>query len=553
MRSGDPDMDVTAAPQTRLRRRPSGEPPPLPRELNRSAIGWLVAFAFWAVIWVWVFLSDAPAIWITERDLELMEPIVENRAGWLTPTMQALNDIGTHWATPIVGWATMIGALLAKRVRHALILIASLSVVAGAVTVVSIQIGRPRPLGVTQIGDWEGFAQPSRPVALLAAALIAGALTLVPARRRRRCYASSAAVLGLFGLAQVYTGVDHPTDVFAGATVGVAVTLVLYRTIAPEAVFPITYPTGSTAHLDVSGSRGQAIRAGLIRQLGIDAVEVVPVALESSAGSTPLRIEGGDGRRYFGKLYASNHLRSDRWYKLGRTLLYGRLEDEQRFTSVRRLAEHEDYMLHVMRRVGLPCPEPFGIVEITPDREYLLVTEFLTGAAEIGSCGVDAPIVDAALDIVHGLWHAGLAHRDIKPANLMIQDGQVRIVDASFGQVRPSPWRQAVDLANMMLVLALRSSPELVCERARLRFTDDEIAEAFAASRGVTLPSQLRREVRRDGRQLLAVFRGMVADHPPVAIQRWSLRRIGLTLWIAVLALAIVSVFVANLEDIGLR
>ena len=29
-----------------------------------------------------------------------------------------------------------------------------------------------------------------------------------------------------------------------------------------------------------------------------------------------------------GKLYAITHVRSDRWYKLGRTLLYGRLEDE---------------------------------------------------------------------------------------------------------------------------------------------------------------------------------------------------------------------------------
>ena len=32
------------------RRRPSGEPPPLPRELNRAAWLWLALFAFWAVI-----------------------------------------------------------------------------------------------------------------------------------------------------------------------------------------------------------------------------------------------------------------------------------------------------------------------------------------------------------------------------------------------------------------------------------------------------------------------------------------------------------------------
>ena len=132
----------------------------------------------------------------------------------------------------------------------------------------------------------------------------------------------------------------------------------LYRTIAPEVVFPIVYGAGKTAHLDVGGARGEAIQSGLRQQLGIDATTVEPVGLESSAGSTPLRIETATGDLFFAKLYARNHLRSDRSYKLGRTLLYGRLEDEQRFTSVRRLVQHEDYMLHVMRRVGMPCAEP---------------------------------------------------------------------------------------------------------------------------------------------------------------------------------------------------
>jgi tRNA A-37 threonylcarbamoyl transferase component Bud32/membrane-associated phospholipid phosphatase len=547
-------MDISVdASSGRVRRRPSGEPPPLPRQLNRAAIGWLVAFAFWAILWVWIFLSDAPAIWITERDLEVMSPIVEHRVEWLTPTMQLVNDLGTHWVTPIVGWITLAVALWARRIRHALLVVASLSVVAGAVTVVAVRIGRPRPLGITRIGDWEGFAQPSRPVALLAAVLVAATLALVPRQRRRRCYQCVGLVLAVVGVAQVYTGVDHPTDVLAGATVGVAITLVLYRTVAPEAVFPVSYRRGRTAHLDVTGVRGQAIRAGLREQLGIAAVEISPVALESSAGSTPLRIDAANGDVLFAKLYARNHLRSDRSYKLGRALLYGRLEDEQRFTSVRRLVQHEDYMLHVMRRVGIPCPEPFGIVEITPDREYLLVTEFLTGATELGKSAVTEEVIDQGLSIVGQLWRSGLAHRDIKPANVMVQGGRVRLVDCSFAEIRPSPWRQAVDLANMMLVLALRSDPESVFARARLRFSDDEIAEAFAASRGVTLPSQLRREVRHDGRSLPQRFRALAPPRAPVAIQRWSWRRIGLTVWMLSVTVAVTAVFVSNLRDIGLR
>ena len=64
------------------------------------------------------------------------------------------------------------------------------------------------------------------------------------------------------------------------------------------------------------------------------------------------------------------------------------------------------------------------------------------------------------------LWNAGLAHRDIKPANLMVKDGHLVVIDVAFAQVRPSPWREAVDLANMMLVLAVRTDAERVYQRA---------------------------------------------------------------------------------------
>src|SRR3712207_7998983 len=80
------------------------------------------------------------------------------------------------------------------------------------------------------------------------------------------------------------------------------------------------------------------------------------------------------------------------------------------------------------------------------------------------------------------MWELGVAHRDIKPANLLVRDGRLVVIDTAFAEVRPSPWRQAVDLANMMLVLGLRTDAERVYRRARLQFTDEEIAEAFAAT-----------------------------------------------------------------------
>src|SRR4029453_7201373 len=112
-------------------------------------------------------------------------------------------------------------------------------------------------------------------------------------------------------------------------------------------------------------------------------------------------------------------------------------------------------------------------------------------------------------------WDANLAHRDIKPANLLVREAKLYLIDVFFAEIHPSPWRQAVDLANMMLCLGLRSSPEQVYERALQQFTVGEITEAFAAARGLALPSQLRKLMRAQGRDLAAEFVRLLPTPPP--------------------------------------
>jgi hypothetical protein len=146
-----------------------------------------------------------------------------------------------------------------------------------------------------------------------------------------------------------------------------------------------------------------------------------------------------------------------------------------------------------------------------------------------------------------------LAHRDVKPANLLVRDGRLYLIDVFFTEVRPSPWRQGVDLANMLLVLALRSESRRVYERALRQFTVEEISEAFAATRGITMPSQLRRLLRAQGRDLHAEFLRLLPEPPrPIAIQRFSTRRLGLILAVLAGVLVAVGLVVSNLDGLGL-
>ena len=96
-----------------------------------------------------------------------------------------------------------------------------------------------------------------------------------------------------------------------------------------------------------------------------------------------------------------------------------------------------------------------------------------------------------------------------------------------------------------MLVLAVRTDADRVYQRALRFFTPDEIAEAFAAARGVASPTQLRTLMKQDGRDLVAQFRALAPPRRPIALQRWSLKRVALILGLAVGALLVGSQIVS--------
>jgi membrane-associated phospholipid phosphatase/tRNA A-37 threonylcarbamoyl transferase component Bud32 len=538
------------------RRRPTGEAPPLPYHLQTSGVRWLIVGIVLMALTVVVFAGGMRglAVNVTVVDDAVVRWFGQLQAPGLVGAWRALAAISSWWVINGLLVALLVALLVLRRFRHLIVVLVLAQLLTLVVQAWLPPIAqRPRPFGVVIGAGWGGWGMPSLQVTLFAALLVAILYTMVPDGRWRNTGKWVAAgLVTLTGLGRVALGADAPTDVLVAAAIGVTLPLVAFRLFAPNEVFPVAYRRGRAAHLDVGGPRGAAIRQGLEDQLGLVVTEVKPFGLAGSAGSTPLRITvKGDPPTYlFGKLYAKGHLRADRWYKLGRELRYGRLEDEKPFNTVRRLVQQEDYALRVCRDAGLSSPAPYGFVELTPEREYLLVTEFFDDAVELGEAEVDEQIIDDGLGIVRRLWDAGLAHRDVKPANLLVRDGRMLLIDVAFIESRPTPWRQAVDLANMMLCLALRSNPEQVYRRAQLQFNNEEITEGFAAARGLALPSQLRRMLREKGRDLHAEFVRLLPSPPhPIRIQRWSLRRIALLALVALLAALVGSNIVQNVTN----
>jgi tRNA A-37 threonylcarbamoyl transferase component Bud32 len=535
------------------RRRPSGEPPPLPRKLGVSGVVWIGLAAFLFTIAVLVVAYATLGYSFDRWNSLFLQRLSALRAGWLDPVMLRVDDVlSSPWTIGILRLATTVALVGFRRWRHLIVFLASIVIVEALAYELAIFVASPRPDGVRIIGNWDGPSFPSPPVASLAVTLVGIVYTLVPSGRARSLAKWLAGgTLFVFAFARLYEAVDHPTDILSGLILGIGIPVIAFRVFTPNEVFPVTYRRGRAAHLDVGGRRGEAIVTAARDQLGLSVLEAKPIGLEGSGGSTPLRLRvaatsEAPERYIFAKLYAKSHVRADRSYKLGRAILYGALEDEAPFQSVRRFVEYEDYTLLLLHHLGLPTPMPYGFVEITPEREYMIVMEFFDGAVEIGDAVVDDEVIDGGLLLVRRLWDAGLAHRDIKPANLMVRDGKLLLIDVFFVQVRPSPWRQAVDLANMMLVLALRSDAKRVYEHALKYFTEEEIAEAFAATRGVASPTQLRAALKRDDRDLIREFRELAPERRPVAIQRWSVRRFVLGLSVLVVVALVALLVVGN-------
>ena len=369
----------------RATRRPTGAPPPLPKSIGFTGWLWLlVTFIVVGLASLWLHSSLSALHWV---DGFITDVVVDLRMGWLDGTTRSLNTTASTGGIAILAVGVIVATMWFRRWRHVIICLIGIAVVQLAAGGFYLLASRPRPFGVVPIAGWEGFSSPSMPIAGLAA-VGTSAIYMLVVQGRPRYYAKwiLAAGLAVSGLGRVYLGVDHASDDLFAAMISVSILVAGFRMFAPNEVFPIQYgKRGKSAHLDVTGSRGEAIKAAMKEQLGLTITNIKPVGLEASGGSTPLRItatdESGNHVALFAKLYAKSHVRADRWYKLGRTMLYGRLEDETPFSTVRRFVEYEDYTLRLLGAYGFPTPDALGIVEITPEREYMIAMEFFEDAA----------------------------------------------------------------------------------------------------------------------------------------------------------------------------
>jgi hypothetical protein len=208
------------------RRRPAGEPPPLPRRLGMTGWWWLVLGTIaiigagsTAIIGLTIpftrqfLLSPVGGAKLLPVDQRVLEGLAQLRTPALTRAMVVVAALSFQWVIAALGWATIVVLLAVRRFRHLLVFLG----VALLIHVVTAplaygmldKLSALRPAGIAMLGPAGLSAYPVLSLAMLTGRLVSMLYCLVPqGRRRQQGKVVVAGIVALVALARLYLAVD---------------------------------------------------------------------------------------------------------------------------------------------------------------------------------------------------------------------------------------------------------------------------------------------------------------------------------------------------------
>src|SRR3954464_10729866 len=148
------------------RRRPSGEPPPLPRHLNASGKWWLGLSVLVVVAWVVVLVTNSVRV-VDVADTRVLQAIADLRTPWLTRGGRVAGVLATAAGVFVIWQANLLVLVVLRRWRHLFVTVGVGLVAVGVASAMASALRRPRPYGIEILGSWAGFSMPSLPMTVI--------------------------------------------------------------------------------------------------------------------------------------------------------------------------------------------------------------------------------------------------------------------------------------------------------------------------------------------------------------------------------------------------
>ena len=223
--------------------------------------------------------------------------------------------------------------------------------------------------------------------------------------------------------------------------------------------------------------------------------------------------------------------------------------------SLKANAERSTLTALTALRAGVHVPEPLGLAEAGDS--LLLVNRALPPTSPLR----EAPAEGVTDDLLDQVWsqlalaHSrSVAHRNLAFDSVVVdQLGTVWIVDWEQGEVAASELNRRIDVAQLLVHLAVCVGPDRALQSARRALPEAELQACAPVLQGAVLPSSVNAAVRRS--DIVADLRGqLVGGDPQSSVQLLDIQRFAprTVIMAAIAAIAIVVVLGSmNFDDIA--
>jgi hypothetical protein len=149
------------------RRRPAGEPPPLPRRIGMTGWWWVGPGTLVIIGWTVAVINAGGAL--LPVDQRVVEELAQGRAPELTSVMVSVAELGSGWVFVALGWVTILVLLVTRRLRRLLVFVGATFLVYLLASYLAdgiLEQASPlRPAGIAMLGPAAQSAYPLVPVA----------------------------------------------------------------------------------------------------------------------------------------------------------------------------------------------------------------------------------------------------------------------------------------------------------------------------------------------------------------------------------------------------
>ncbi|MEM9513758.1 MAG: lysylphosphatidylglycerol synthase transmembrane domain-containing protein [Actinomycetota bacterium] len=360
--------------------------------------------------------------------------------------------------------------------------------------------------------------------------------------------------------------------VLGGAAVGA---LLLINTTAVGALGGLLVGAAAAAlvHLIVGSSAGRPNLgdvAAAMDDLGVPVV-ALGAAARQQAGNFAVFADSADGRRLLIKLYGRDAYDAAIVATVWRRVWYRNAGSPVGFARSRQV-EHEAFITLLAERAGIVTDH---VVTAGPTRTDDAVLVLERTAVELDEGGDDPPddplrdvdadvdVPDADDDIAEELWalladlHGeGIAHGQVDDEHLLSRDGNLGLENFRSATVNSSADRQATDVAQALVTIALRTGNERAAESLVDARESGDVVAMLPYLQPTSLTSAQRRRVREaklDLDELRSATADAVGEAPPelVPLRRFTVGSV-ISVLLPLIALAALVSAATGIDTQGL-